>query len=264
MDKLLEEQFRALKKEFVGSLVERLDYFESTVIGFEGKSLSDLSLSDLVRDIHSLKGAGGSYNLQIMSDLAHLFEDCLEDLIKSAGPIRNIAVNKFLSVLDLMRQVVSVVNSGAAGEDEQREFSKILQEAQKLNQHNKKIKIFVVDRSKLLPRLVEKTLKELSSEFEITIDHNTDSYLALGKVLRSRPDILISGAQFNGLSGEGLISAVKLSAGCDKVYSILTRSKESSVRSEVKSKAEPDLILEKNEYFAKRLTEVVVNIIESK
>jgi len=65
-----------IKRHYEGVVKQRRDYPEESVI----YEVSSESINALYRDIHTIKGNGGSYGFDLLSQLAHQAEDALEEL----------------------------------------------------------------------------------------------------------------------------------------------------------------------------------------
>ena len=67
-----EQLFDALRVEYVAQLPETLAKIETQILAWpEGDGVS----MELLRDIHSLKGAAGTYGLGFVTEACHRLED---------------------------------------------------------------------------------------------------------------------------------------------------------------------------------------------
>ncbi|MFI3185675.1 MAG: Hpt domain-containing protein [Methylococcaceae bacterium] len=89
-----------MRDTFVGDLPDRCDLLEDCVLMF-GQGDED-TFDELFRHIHSLKGAGGTFGLPVITRICHQFESFVSI---ARGNFDSLAVSHGLSYVDLLRRV---------------------------------------------------------------------------------------------------------------------------------------------------------------
>lgn len=89
-----------MRDTFVGDLPDRCDLLEDCVLAF-GQGTED-AFDELFRHIHSLKGAGGTFSLPVITRICHQFESFVS---MARGNFDSLAVSHGLSYVDLLRRV---------------------------------------------------------------------------------------------------------------------------------------------------------------
>ncbi|MDI1276385.1 Hpt domain-containing protein [Methylobacter sp.] len=92
-----------MRDEFVVELPERCDLLEDGVLALEGGVAS--AFDELYRNVHSLKGAGGTFGLPLIARICHQFESFVSD---ARGRFDSLAVSYALSYVDLLRRVAEM------------------------------------------------------------------------------------------------------------------------------------------------------------
>lgn len=77
----------------------------------EGFELS--TCRELYRQVHTLKGSGGTYGLDFLSDICHPFEDLLSAIIETPLLTKQDAIELGLNYVDLMRKTCFVYSMGS-------------------------------------------------------------------------------------------------------------------------------------------------------
>jgi len=250
--KSYDEQIAGLRTEFLVSLAEKLDPIELAILKFDGKKREDLELDFVLREIHSIKGAGGTYGLQIITDICHLFEDQI--LMISNETIDEEITNVYLSLLDKLRQVVIVNLADYSAEAKTRKMVDLWESASKYRAKTERLSVMVVEGSRAATNLIQNILADLG----VDTDFYTDAYTALGRLVSKPYDVLISGNRLNHISGAGLISAIKLSDNLPNLATGLIVSDLKSTQNLPKSIA-PDMILLKS----KDLGDGIIKLVNS-
>jgi chemotaxis protein histidine kinase CheA len=66
-----------LKLTYIGELPDRFDHIGNQILSLEQKGYSQEHYNELFRQVHSLKGSGGTHELHIITSICHLMEDYL-------------------------------------------------------------------------------------------------------------------------------------------------------------------------------------------
>ncbi len=89
-----------MRDDFIRDLPERCDLLEQCVLALErGRGGA---FDDLYRHIHSLKGFGGTFGIELITRICHQFESFISEARKRFDPL---AVSYALSYVDLLRRV---------------------------------------------------------------------------------------------------------------------------------------------------------------
>lgn len=102
-----EQLFAALRAEYLAQLPETLVKFETQIVSWPAGSAAS---AELVREVHSLKGAAGTYGLGFVTDVCHHLEDFLAG--SCAGEDHQAYLDGLLRYVDLMRDYVASVAGG--------------------------------------------------------------------------------------------------------------------------------------------------------
>ena len=79
MNHSISDVLESLKDEFIETLPERLESIESHILGLK----DDSDVENLLRIVHSLKGAAGTHGFHIFTKISHQMEDMMSELIES-------------------------------------------------------------------------------------------------------------------------------------------------------------------------------------
>jgi len=90
----LDTELLDLQTEYLNDLPDKLDLIYEFLITIEREKNIDEPLNDLKGIIHSIKGSSGSYEINFISELCHLFEDCLE-LLDQGSDKKEVLINCF-------------------------------------------------------------------------------------------------------------------------------------------------------------------------
>jgi len=210
----INELLESLKEEFLATISERLSNIESIVLNLtEGADVEDL-----LRIVHSLKGAAGTHGFHIFTKICHQMEDMMRDLIDSNNIHNQAAVKILLEYNDLQNMALDIINRG--GDD----FHSI---DSKLNQINSIVgsdqkKVLIVEPSPLYASLITSVIESEDCQVKIV----NDGFIALENLLMQQYDVVITAMEVPTLNGDALISAVRLSRSKNKnITAILVTTK---------------------------------------
>lgn len=205
----------SLKDEFIETLPERLESIESNVLSLK----DDSDVESLLRDVHSLKGAAGSYGFHIVTKICHQMEDMMRDLIESNKINSQEAIDKLLAFNDLLNTALDIVSSNSDN------FSII---DLKLNQLDNTVgtsqkKILIAEPSPLYAAMIESILRNEGFQIKVV----GDGLAALEHLMMQNYDTVITAMELPVLNGDALISALRISNGKNKnIKTILVTSKD--------------------------------------
>ena len=196
---------RQLRESYLHDLPEKLDRLESLLLAAGKTTDADGErFADFYRQVHSLKGSGGTYGMHGLSTVCHQLEDFLN--LRAGNPPRLDAAlaAPALRHVDLLRLVASAAVAGHNNfETVERELAALRAE---LFPHTLKALVVLSSRTtrELCIQLLEARGFRARSE--------ADSYTALLRALTEPFDVLISSNELPVLSGAGLLAAVRLSS----------------------------------------------------
>lgn len=198
---------KQLAVEYAEQMDDTLNELEASVVAFS-KSVS-VSL-DLKRNVHSMKGAGASFGIQIVTSVCHQFEDQLTTVKEGQIPDQSL-VDDFLIYVDMLRSSRNVVLDAGLSDDQRREaFDKIQRRLGEMSGAGQR-KIIVADESRSIRPLVDATFKAVNARV-VFVD---DGMVALTRCLLDKIDLLVVAGKLKTIDGAGVIAALKLSGRSD-------------------------------------------------
>jgi two-component system, chemotaxis family, sensor kinase CheA len=105
-----------IRAGFIGEVADHLTAIEGQLLSAERTGASDEAVRVMFRSLHSIKGASGFLNLDVMGDLAHTMED-LVDLVRSQGaPFNRAVIDLLLQGVDALRAMIKTEDLGENAE----------------------------------------------------------------------------------------------------------------------------------------------------
>jgi len=218
-----EQMLETLKREFIDGTFERLDGLENSLDGiFKQGDLVGEALTYFHREIHSLKGLGGTFGFPFMTMVAHRLEDYLADIT---------ALNKD-QAKDIQLYIDQIRQIAEAGKDpDEKACAVILRKlparvAIDTSAYSKPvdIEVLLVASTRILGRVIEKELQMLGYR---TFNAATPID-ALATALRMRPDLVIASATMDGVNGVDICRALHAMAPTTKIPFIVLTSFDKS------------------------------------
>lgn len=213
----INELLESLKIEFLATLPERLTEIESLVLELSNNG----DVENLLRIVHSLKGAAGTHGCHIFTKICHQMEDMMRVLSAENKMNSQQAVKILLEYNDLQNSALNIYNTNNDN------FTSIDTRLNLLttSTDNRQRKILVVEPSPLYASII---VSVLSSELtQITVV--SDGFLALENLLMQSYDDIITAMEVPTLNGDALLSAIRLSQSKNKsINSILITTKAPS------------------------------------
>lgn len=117
-------------KEFLAESLEVIDRLENSLVA-NPEVFSNENLQSLIRDLHSLKGTSGFFNLPKFQAIVHVAEDVVRALQLKEIPAGERAVDSLLRSLDGLRSII--VNYESAGQERVDQYVEILSQLTELN-----------------------------------------------------------------------------------------------------------------------------------
>ena len=240
-----------LRQIYLSEIPEKADRMEELVLEIESAGITQDRFNDLFRQIHSLKGSGGTYGAQIITAVCHCFEDYLSSSnFREFNPTHHSA-EIALSFIDLLR--------GAALELETNpdDLSDIERQLAGLRQRVflPQYVALVVESTGTIVNIIRHALKNYGCRMVLM----QDGYQALGRALVEPFDLLITSMETPGLSGSAMITALKLSPGMSSAVKsvLLTANPELTLPN-----PGPDFVLLKNGTMTSNLNGIIQSVLE--
>lgn len=233
-----------LQQHYLDSLPGLLEELEQEALRLEKEKLSE-SYFSIYRQVHSLKGSGGTYGYPIVSLICHQFEDFLSEFDGETVIDRN-AMDKILRYIDILQ---STCEKMLADDTDYSEIEKRLENEKDLNFQNKLVGL-LVDGSKSNAKMISESL----SDPNISVSFSNDGMDALQRLLHERFDFLISSMEIPSLNGIALIAATKLGSKTNKKIKTVLLTSNSSIENKQNN---VDKIIIKDKNFLKTMAQFV-------
>lgn len=194
-----------LKQGYIDQLADRFDQLETLVLQIESNGFSAESYNELFRQVHSLKGSGGTHNLQIITNICHPLEDYLSTINAQTNLQQVQFANIAFAYIDLLRDI------GLRLQNRDETFHDIDAVLAKLRARSfaPRFAALIVENSTVLVKILSQTLEMFNFRI-VTLD---DGYQALGRALVEPFDLIISGNEIRQLNGTAMLAALKLAHG---------------------------------------------------
>lgn len=238
-----------LRENYLRDLPTHIDDIEQIVLALERTGFQREPCQELYRQVHSLKGSGGTYDMSFISDICHPFEDLLSQFIEHPQELTKFS-GTALAYIDLMRKACF---SYTARLEPAAELIASLH-ALRQTTSSALYSALIVESSEVVIGVLREVLLSLGFRVEVA----QDGYLALGRLLSEPFDTLITGLELPRLNGIALISAIQKS-GCRhaKVRTVLLTTSD-----HLDAQVHPDYVLKKNaelkHQFRLRMQEMIM------
>lgn len=238
-----------LRTGYIAALPGKIEDIESSVLGLESEGYHGEAFATLYRNVHSLKGSGGTYGFNIVTAVCHQLEDNLDDLSKHTKTQES-EINTLLVYVDLLKELQQTLIRPT--NDYNRIEQSLAQLKQKRLQNN--ISGLIVEPSATNIALLKNTLEEL----QVSLSIETDGIVALNRLVHEKFDFLITSNEIANLNGLALIAATKLSSRVNKKIktALVTSNKPQNTCGEVF----PDEVILKNSSLMGNLHLFVENL----
>ncbi|MCW8855179.1 MAG: Hpt domain-containing protein [Gammaproteobacteria bacterium] len=237
-----------LRNEFLTELPAKIEEIESLILGLTNNN----NYEEIYRLVHSLKGAGGTHGIQIISVICHQLENHLEKQREQNKLSSTECIDYCLKYIDLLSKVHGQAKNNS------NQFSvieKLLNDIANSNCEHK-YSALLIESSQLQINLVKQSL----SSVPLMIETHNNGLKALEILLHKKYDIVLTGMEINGLNGEALISAMRLSKSINKnTKSILLTSKSFN---RPKRMTDPDRIIARSKDLSQQLKSAVEELLK--
>lgn len=204
-----------MRDDFVRELPERCDLLEECVLAQE-RGRAD-SFDELFRNIHSLKGSGGTFGLPLITSICHQFESFVS---AARGRFDPLAVSHALSYVDLLRRVAD------APEREGVFAIAIEQDLEQLRISSMPgcASVLLVEPSVSTRKFCQGVLEPLSVRLV-----SQDRGLSALELLLNQPfDLLVAARELPDLNALALVAALRESGGRNKDIPVILISSNSA------------------------------------
>ncbi len=195
----------AMRNDFLAEVPDRCDALDASVLALQKNPHDKELFMELFRQVHSLKGSGGTHGLSVMTTICHHFEDLLSENNVRAD-IGSSFVSTALAYITLLRQAMEIATDHV-GPD----FTPVETELEALRkslQKNHKA-CLIVETSASMRTLYQSILAKES--VKITAVDNGLS--ALEALLREPFDIAIIGRELSDMDGAAVAAALRTTRG---------------------------------------------------
>lgn len=212
----LQAMLDLLKIDFLDSLSGKCDQIEELVLKFDGQNRQSSRFEEVYRLIHSLKGAGGTHGLPIVTAICHYFEDLL---VNPDVEFNEQFVTHALAINDLLKQISQAGLS--ADPNALQSIAERYEELQKTYSTGV-ISVLVLESSKTMCLLLQRFL----AGYQVRVTLMKDGLLALQRLIHEPFALMIVSVELENLKGPALITALQVNKGLNaKTPVILLTSK---------------------------------------
>ena len=214
-----------LRNSFLEDIPEKLNRLDQLLVTMEKTGADSESFNEFYRIIHSLKGSGGTFGLQIITTICHQLEDLLSTADGGGAQYTPALIAISLDYVDLLRMTLKQIHAKNTS------FPQIEEQLNGLRKQlaQKQFTVLIVDNSKLSTQIYLEALAELPVRPAVV----ADGYIALMRVLTEPFDLLITTNEIAVLNGVALIGALKLSASKNRnIKTILITSNKNLAKSQ--------------------------------
>lgn len=211
-----EEVFAGLRTEFRVDAQDCLGRLETQLDGVRKKATAaSAALSDLCREVHTLKGSGSSFGFPTVTVIAHR----LENYISGVPGLDGTAIDDILVYLDRMRDILE---DDEDGDDRTADIVRTLpvHSADSMPEMDgTDLEVLLVPSTPIIGRAVEGEFR-LHGCRVTTLDEPIGAF---EMAIRTRPDIVIASAVSRDVSGADMAAAFRaMKATRGIVFALLT------------------------------------------
>lgn len=242
----LEALLLQLRRGYLQELPDKFERLEAQLLE-AGRTGDDSGerFNDFYRQVHSLKGSGGTYGLHVLSSICHQLEDYLQLQAGKPPRLEPGHTGPALRHIDLLREAASRATAG------QEHFEAIEHQLAQLREElfPRTLTALVVLSSRATAQLCLQVLATCG--FRGVLE--PDSHAALRRALTEQFDVLITSPELPVLSGAGLLAAIRLSSQPDRrLRSVLITGGSGAARA-LRRLIDPDYVLARDQHLAHNL-----------
>lgn len=193
-----EAVLRQMRAGFLAELPERCDRLEDAVLALESGQSDQAAYQDLYRNVHSLKGSGGTFGLSIVTSICHQFENFLTE---AAGRYDRSFGSAALGYIDLLRQTAEL----AVRDRPDYAPTEAALERMRLAMLRSRSAVLIADSSATMRGLYQQILHD--QPLQISVVDN--GMAALDRLLHQPFDLFIAARELDGLNALAVVAALR-------------------------------------------------------
>lgn len=206
-----------MQADFIDDLPGRCDRLEESVLALESGEPG--AFDELFRNVHSLKGTGGTFGVHVITTICHQFETFIGEVKQCFDTS---ASNAALRYVDLLRQTVSAQGRSASGVAA---IDKALEQLRQGAQSGR-ASVMMVDPSDMVRMLYQ----GLFSDKSIQLAMMSSGLAALGRLLHEPFDLLVVSRELPDLNAIAVVAALREARCCNSdIPVILVSSNQAPV-----------------------------------
>lgn len=242
-----------LQREFIEHLPHKLSMLENLVTSLQGQTSDTPRFHELLREVHSLKGSGGTYGLHVISTICHQLEDFISQTASTSPTFTPEFPLACLRHIDLLYEVAEGAKAG------QLDFSAILLQLHSLRDtlQSAPFSALVIENS----RLTQQIIVELMREMHIQPTVVSDGYKGLFRALNEPYNLIVTSSELPILNGYALSGALRLSDSKNRKIPIVLISSDTSARDKSHRKTDPSHVIVKDTHLLDNLRATLKNIV---
>jgi chemotaxis protein histidine kinase CheA len=210
-----------MRERFLDELPERCDTFDNLVLALEREVDNRETFNELFRGIHSLKGAGGTHGIGILTTICHQFESLLTATLETRA-FDSAFVDHAFAYIDLLRR------GAALARNDEADYGEIVARLEALRQAVAPASRMglIAESSLIMARLYQKALDGLPVQLAVV-----DNGLAgLERLVHERFDFIVLGRELKELNGIALTVALRAAQNANSdVPAILVTSNRDGI-----------------------------------
>lgn len=185
-----------MRADFIAELPDRCDRLEERVLALEAGVPG--AFDELFRQLHSLKGMGGTFGVSVITTICHQFESFIGE---SRQRLDGRAASTALSYVDLLRKAIAAQGRDVDGVAAiERSLEQLHDGAQ-----SDRVAVLMVDPSDTVRLLYQ----SLSSEQHIQLAMAADGMTALGRMLHESFELLVISRELPDLNALAVVAALR-------------------------------------------------------
>lgn len=210
-----------MRTSFLEELAERCNVIENLILALENSTDFRETFNELYRNVHSLKGSGGTHGLAIITNICHHLENCLTEAV-GTDQFDRTCVNHGLAFVDLLRRVEAPARTD---NPDYTDIEAALDALRRTTLRQRKAGL-IAESSPTMAKLYAASLS--ASPVQLTVVE--DGIAALQKLVSEQYDFAIIGGELKLLNGVGVITAIRASQGVNQnLPALLVTSKPGSL-----------------------------------
>ena len=210
MDKF-QQLLREMRNSFLAEIPERCDQIEALLLALEARLDDRESFNELYRNVHSLKGSGGTHGLVVITNICHQLENILARF--DDGGLDGEAISLALNHVDLLRRVTERAHHE---DDDFADIDGALAELQPRTKQTRR-SVLIAESSAMMAKLCRKALA--GEQVQLTLVQ--DGLSALQLLTRDRYDLLVLGRELAQLNGVAVVAALRASNGSNSQMPVI-------------------------------------------